>query len=172
MNLTELRKDFSHWGGRSPVLQEIHIHDIVLFEGRRSGGQMFDDVRYTKKGGRTMARPRSGFPKHYAKTMADHPRLNEALEALGVVLRQEGPINKKTAHLIQLGAAATLRSEGSVHSHVRRALEAGATPEEIEHTLILLVSTIGFPSVAAALSWTRDVLNKRSRKRMTSLLAG
>jgi len=32
-----------------------------------------------------------------------------------------------------------------VHSHVRRALAAGVKPEEIYHTLLLLVSTIGFP---------------------------
>lgn len=48
-----------------------------------------------------------------------------------------------------------------LRSHVRRALEAGATPEEIRHALILLVSTIGFPTVVAALTWAEDVLEKR-----------
>ena len=40
--------------------------------------------------------------------------------------------------------------------HVRRALKEGATADEINHTLLLLTSTIGFPAVAAALSWVDD----------------
>jgi len=46
---------------------------------------------------------------------------------------------------------------GSVHSHARRALAAGASRQELEHALLVLVSTIGFPKVAAALSWIQDV---------------
>jgi AhpD family alkylhydroperoxidase len=97
--------------------------------------------------------------------MAKHPRLQEALEALGKVVRQEGPIDAKTGHLIQLAASASIHSEGSVHSHTRRALDAGATPDEIRHVLLLLISTIGFPSVSAALSWVEDVLKEKQRKR-------
>ena len=58
-------------------------------------------------------------------------------------------------------ASAALRSEGAVHSHARRALEAGATAEEVRHALIAVTSTIGFPNVTAALSWVEDVFRKR-----------
>jgi len=74
-------------------------------------------------------------------------------------------LNKKTAHLIQLGAAAAIRSEGSVHSHTKRALEAGAKPAEIYHSIIVLTSTIGFPTVSAALSWADDVINEKAKKK-------
>jgi len=107
-----------------------------------------------------MPKKSSGFPRHYSDTMVKHPRLQEALEALGKAVRQEGPIDAKTGHLIQLAAAASIRSEGSVHSHTRRALDAGATPEEIRHVLFLLISTIGFPTVAAALTWVEDILKE------------
>jgi len=53
-----------------------------------------------------------------------------------------------------------MQSEGSVCSHTRRALLAGATPEEIHHTLLLLVSTIGFPQAMAAFSWVEEVTKK------------
>lgn len=43
---------------------------------------------------------------------------------------QQGPLDDKTAHLVQLSAAAAIQSEGAVHSHIRRATGAGATPEE------------------------------------------
>jgi alkylhydroperoxidase/carboxymuconolactone decarboxylase family protein YurZ len=51
-----------------------------------------------------------------------------------------------------------MQSEGAVHSHTKRALQAGAMRDEIYHTIVLLVSTIGFPKVAAAVNWVDDVL--------------
>lgn len=83
----------------------------------------------------------------------------KAVETVGKEAKTAGPLNAKTAHLIQLAAAAAIRSEGSVHSHTRRALEAGAKPEEIYHAIILLTSTIGFPTVSAAMSWADDVIS-------------
>jgi AhpD family alkylhydroperoxidase len=103
----------------------------------------------------------SMLPKHYVNVMSKHPKLDKALEALGKALREEGPLDEKTAQLIQLAGAAGIRSEGSVHSHAKRALAAGATPEEVRHALFLLVTTIGFPTVMAALSWVNDLLTKK-----------
>ncbi len=95
--------------------------------------------------------------KHYKKLMEKFPEVLAAVENLGATVRDAGPIDKKTSELIQLAVAAAAQSTGSVHSHTRRALEAGATEEEIYHTLLLLVSTIGFPKVAAALSCISDI---------------
>ena len=95
-------------------------------------------------------------PPRYRKIRDSYPQIIEQLEALGQSVAQAGPISRKDGHLVQLAAAAAMQSEGSVHSHARRALEAGASIEEIEHALLLLVSVIGFPRVAAALSWISD----------------
>ncbi|NIR13216.1 MAG: carboxymuconolactone decarboxylase family protein [Desulfobacterales bacterium] len=100
-------------------------------------------------------------PKWYAQLSKKHGKFMDAIEELGKVVRQEGPLDEKTAHLIQLAAATTLRSEGAVHSHVRRALDAGAKADEIYHSIILLTSTIGFPTVSAALSWAADVIGEK-----------
>ena len=94
----------------------------------------------------------------YEKIEKNHPRILAALEALGDTVRSAGPLDKKTSQLIQLAAAAASQSEGSVHSHTKRALAEGATREEIEHAVLLLFSVMGFPKTAAALSWTYDVL--------------
>jgi alkylhydroperoxidase/carboxymuconolactone decarboxylase family protein YurZ len=96
--------------------------------------------------------------KQYRKVQERFPSFLGAVEALGEAARKEGPIHNKTAHLIQLAAAAAIRSEGAVHSHVRRAIDAGASADEIHHAIILVTSTIGFPNVVAALSWADDVL--------------
>ncbi|MEJ2672523.1 MAG: carboxymuconolactone decarboxylase family protein [Deltaproteobacteria bacterium] len=100
------------------------------------------------------------YPRWYSFIKGKHGKFIHALENLGETVRQEGPLDEKTAHLVQLAAAAAAHAEGSVHSHVRRALKAGAVPEEIYHAIILLTSTIGFPRTSAALSWVYDVLGE------------
>ena len=97
-------------------------------------------------------------PEHFLLIKKRFEKYFNAVEELGQISRKEGPLDEKTSHLIQLAAAATLRSEGSVHSHARRAVEAGAKPDEVYHALIILTTTIGFPNVAAALSWVDEVL--------------
>lgn len=100
-------------------------------------------------------------PKQYQKLRQRYGAVLDSLDNLAMRVKEAGPINEKTAHLIQLAASAAIKSEGAVHSHTRRALEAGARPEEIRHALLLLISTIGFPNVSAALSWVDDILEKR-----------
>lgn len=96
--------------------------------------------------------------RRYELMQERYPELMKTVEELGAVSSDAGPLDEKVRHLVQLGAAAALRSEGAVHSHARRALKAGASAEEIRHALILLTSTIGFPTVAAAISWVDDIL--------------
>ena len=96
--------------------------------------------------------------KKYHKMKERHPELLEAVDALGLAVGETGPLSEKARQLVQLAAAAAIRSEGAVHSHVRRAVNAGASPEEIRHAIILLTSTIGFPTVVAAMTWADDVL--------------
>ncbi len=105
-----------------------------------------------------MSKDKTKIPGHYKSVMKRYPGVSTALEGLGTAVREAGPLDTKTGHLVQLAAAAGIRSEGSVHSHVRRAREAGATADEIRHAVLLLTSTIGYPAVAAALSWVEDVL--------------
>ncbi len=102
-------------------------------------------------------------PKQYLQIKKRHSKYFNAVEELGRVVKQEGPLDERTAHLIQLAAAATVHSEGAVHSHVRRAIDAGVTPEEIYHAIILLTGTIGFPTVVAAISWAEDVIKGKKK---------
>ena len=100
----------------------------------------------------------ANYTKNYDWILQTFKTVMEKQEDLGKTLREAGPIDEKSSQLIQLGAAAAMRAEGSVHSHIKRAMKAGATPEEIYHAIILLISTMGFPATAAALSWARDII--------------
>lgn len=103
------------------------------------------------------------YPGHFLKIREMYPQLIEMHERVGELGRKAGPLQEKYTHLIQMAVCVALRSEGGVHSHTRRALEAGATPEEIYHALILLISTAGFPTVSAGFSWVDDVIEKKGR---------
>lgn len=100
------------------------------------------------------------YSDNFAWLLEKYDTVMEKHQELGMAVREAGPIDEKNSHLIQLAASAAAKAEGAVHSHVKRALAAGATPEEIYHAILLLTSTIGFPNVAAALSWAKDIIEK------------
>jgi len=43
-------------------------------------------------------------------------------------------------------------------THMTKALEAGCTPDELEHTILLLAPTAGFPCMMEALERLREFL--------------
>lgn len=96
-------------------------------------------------------------PSHYTNVKSRYPEFLDAVETLGKSAKSAGPLDTREAELIQLGAAVAIRSEGAVHSHVKRAMDSGASREHVEHAILLLTSTVGFPTVMAALSWAGDV---------------
>ena len=97
-------------------------------------------------------------PEHFQTLKQRFPEVIAASEELGEKAKTAGPIDKKTAHLIQIAAATAIRSHGAVRSHARRALEAGASTQEVYHAVLVLISTLGFPVVAAAVGWIDDVV--------------
>lgn len=97
-------------------------------------------------------------PAFYLNLEEEFPEFTEALEGLGVIAKKFANLDEKVVQLLQLAAAASIGSEGAVHSHARRALEAKATKEEIIGSCLALTSTIGFPKVAAAISWVKDII--------------
>lgn len=102
-------------------------------------------------------------PSAYREFADRHPGFIRAYEALGDAALGEGPLDRKQAELVKLGIAVGARLEGAVHAHVRRALDAGAKPDEVRHAIRLAVTTIGFPTMMSALSWANDVLEGKKK---------
>lgn len=97
-------------------------------------------------------------PKRYTDFLQKYPDLANAYRSLGEAASKAGPLDEKTAALVKLALAIGARMEGAVHSHTRKAREAGASNDEIRHTALLATTTLGFPTMMAALSWIDDVL--------------
>lgn len=104
---------------------------------------------------------RKKLPSHFQWLVDEYPKVADAYEALGEAVHSAGPLDKRTRALVKLSIAIGARLEGAVHSHTRKALEAGATHDQILHAAVLAMPTIGLPSTVAALSWIRDELEAR-----------
>ena len=63
----------------------------------------------------------------------------------------------EVAQAVAVGAEA----EGAVRSHVRKALDDGCSTAEVEHAILLSLTTAGFPTMIAALKWAREVFEAR-----------
>ncbi len=103
-------------------------------------------------------------PRSYEAFKRRYSQIWLAYDRLGSLSHRAGPLDDKTRELVKLALSIGAKLEGAVHSHTRRALEAGATPMEIRHLVLLGLTTLGFPPTIAALSWVEDVL-KRARPR-------
>jgi 4-carboxymuconolactone decarboxylase len=97
-------------------------------------------------------------PRTYQRFQSQYHDLWEAYDHLGATAAAAGPLESKCRQLIKLGMAAANQTESAVKSHTHRALEAGATAEEIQHAVLLGITTIGFPATMAALSWTQQAI--------------
>jgi AhpD family alkylhydroperoxidase len=103
-------------------------------------------------------------PKRFKKFTEEYPEVASAYEALGKAVHAAGPLDSKTRSLIKLAVSTGARLEGAVHSHARKALEAGTTKEEMKQAVMLAMPTIGLPSTMAAMSWLDDVFDKEDNK--------
>ena len=110
--------------------------------------------RKSKRGMRSRRR----LPGRFVEFGNKYPSIMSAYEALGAATQKAGPLTLRERTLVKLAIAVGARLEGAVHSHARRALEVGCTPEEIRHVVLLAATTVGFPSMMAALSWVDDIL--------------
>ena len=97
-------------------------------------------------------------PKIYESFSSKFPDVFKEFQQLGKICRESGPLDKKYQNLVNLGIAIGANSRGSVMSQTRKALESGASHEEIAHVVLLSLTTIGFPNMIAAMGWVNEVL--------------
>ena len=96
-------------------------------------------------------------PKIYEEFSSTFPEVFKDYQQLGKTCRESGPLEEKYQNLANLGIAIGANSRGSVMSQTRKALESGASQEEIVHVVLLSLTTIGFPNMIAALGWVNEV---------------
>jgi len=100
-------------------------------------------------------------PDIFKKFVERNREISEALLEVGELCSQAGPIDKLTQHLIQMAIAIGANSQGGVRSHARRALDAGATKEQVMQAVLLSATLVGFPGMIAAYGWVEEVISAR-----------
>jgi alkylhydroperoxidase/carboxymuconolactone decarboxylase family protein YurZ len=100
-------------------------------------------------------------PQPYQTFTKNFPEVFESYQALGQACRKAGPLAGKTQELVKLGIAMGAGSRGGVMSAVRKALDAGASQEEIQHAILLAITTHGFPKMIVAMGWAEEVLSAK-----------
>jgi alkylhydroperoxidase/carboxymuconolactone decarboxylase family protein YurZ len=103
-------------------------------------------------------------PGPFEKFMKEFPNVFAGYDAMGKAAHAGGPLDAKTRELVKLGMSIGARLEGATHSHVRKALAAGATAQDIRHATVLAISTLGLPTTVMAFTWVDDVLEGKHRR--------
>jgi alkylhydroperoxidase/carboxymuconolactone decarboxylase family protein YurZ len=80
-----------------------------------------------------------------------HPTVHAKYEELGQEIHENGgPLDEKTRWLLKISMSAVTANEKALRTHMYKATNAKVTHEEIEHALLLLIPTIGFPGFMRA----------------------
>ena len=96
-------------------------------------------------------------PRVYDAFKREHPDVIGAFEQLSDIVHLRGPLASRERRLVKLGIAVGTKTPGGVRSQVRKALDEGLSRAEIEHAILLSITTAGFPAMIAALGWSREV---------------
>ncbi|OHB63937.1 MAG: hypothetical protein A2Y76_15815 [Planctomycetes bacterium RBG_13_60_9] len=97
-------------------------------------------------------------PEHFQDLVRKYPEVWEAHQKLSEACAQAGPLDRKTRELIKVGISGAANQITALQRHAVMAVQAGATEEEVYQTILLLITTVGFPRASAALQWAQNAL--------------
>lgn len=99
-------------------------------------------------------------PATFRRFAERFPELADAHEQVARSIESQGHLDARTSHLIKIGISLGAGLESATRSHVRRAIEAGASIGQIEQTIVLGMNTVGFPRTVAAWSWAHQQFDR------------
>jgi alkylhydroperoxidase/carboxymuconolactone decarboxylase family protein YurZ len=106
------------------------------------------------------ASPPSGRFRKFAKR---YPEIAASYEGLRVEVNAAGPLTNRDRALVKVAVSVGMGKRAGAYAHLRKAVDAGLSREQLEHVALLALPTIGLPSSISALEWIDDVFSKRRR---------
>ena len=104
-------------------------------------------------------------PEFFQEVVRKYPKIAKSYEDLAKAISEVKGLDERSQRLVKLGISIGAKTEGGVHSQVRKCREAGITDEAIYQAALLGVTTIGWPQAMATLSWVNDILKKLNIRR-------
>lgn len=91
----------------------------------------------------------------------NHGEIYDAYVNFGKLVHEKGgPLDEKTRWLIKIALSTDNQYEYALRTHILKALKSGCTKEEIEHAILLVAPTSGFPKMMEGLLILRHILEK------------
>jgi 4-carboxymuconolactone decarboxylase len=89
----------------------------------------------------------------------NHGEIYDAYENFGKLVHEKGgPLDDKTRWLIKVALSVSNQCQYSLRTHILKALKSGCTKEEIEHAVLLVAPTCGFPKMMEGLLILRHII--------------
>lgn len=101
-------------------------------------------------------------PQTFKDFVAKYPELGQAHEQVAESVASAGGLDAKSCALIKIGICVGANLESALRSHVRRAMQHGASKEDIEQAILLGMNTVGFPTTVAAWTWAHQQFERGS----------
>ena len=84
-------------------------------------------------------------PEYYEVMASKNPEMFKAFFKFRSEILEKGVLPKKTKQLMAIAIYAATRFDFGLNVHIKQALNAGATEDEILETLSLVILTAGLP---------------------------
>ncbi|NMB03827.1 MAG: carboxymuconolactone decarboxylase family protein [Tissierellia bacterium] len=89
-----------------------------------------------------------------------HGDMYDAYTNYGKQVHTGGPLDDKTIWLIKVAISASNKLDYALATHIKKALDAGNTREEIEHVILLTAPTVGFPNMMESMLVLRQLFGE------------
>jgi 4-carboxymuconolactone decarboxylase len=99
-------------------------------------------------------------PPTFRRFIDRFPDIAAGHQAMGKAGDAAGPLDRKMVELIKLGICVGAGLESATKSHARRAIEHGATREEVEQAAVLAVNPVGLPRAVMAWQWATEQMER------------
>jgi alkylhydroperoxidase/carboxymuconolactone decarboxylase family protein YurZ len=97
-------------------------------------------------------------PETFKSLVDKYPEIWEAHERFTVACAEAGPLDRKTIELIKVGICIGGGLETATQRHAIMAVENGASKDEVYHTALMAMTTLGHPRAAAGWKWIHSAL--------------
>lgn len=90
-----------------------------------------------------------------------HEDIYNAYQNYGRLIHEEGgPLDEKTRWLIKVSLSTECQYPRALRTHILKALHCGCTKEEIEHAILLVAPSAGFPKTMSGVLVLRKILEE------------
>ncbi len=100
-------------------------------------------------------------PSTLKKFIKRNPKIWESHEALGLACKKAGPLSEKEIEFIKMAITASQMLETAFKTHARKASEAGANLDEMQHVIIQLLPIMGLARTMMAAKWLEETAKAR-----------